>query len=288
MPRTLATSLLAACLAAAATCGCARTDASLALAPATSPTVSRLSDGRLKSIADWETARPNELELAQAYEREGRPDLAEPLYRSVARKNPHHPLAYHRLGVVAGQQGRLDDAQDEFATARGLAPPTPGLLGDIAYTYFLQDQPGEAERYYRKSLLADPRQPPVSNNLGVLLASQGRYDESLAAFRRANSQSEAYALLAAACRQYGDPASARLWAQRTVASQPPIEASQAGALSSGTASPDDRPDAQLASYLGAEPLAIRQDEGVVRADYRPGARTSTPAVDNDRPEIVTP
>ncbi len=51
----------------------------------------------------------------------------------------------------------------------------------------------ESEALYRRILSAMPREPHVLGNLGIVLASQGKYDEAVSAYRRAIAAKPQYA-----------------------------------------------------------------------------------------------
>src|SRR5437867_3102353 len=62
------------------------------------------------STPDLSQAGGSRLDMAQMSERLGRPDLAEKFYRDVLAQQPDHQLAHHRLAVLAGRDGRWQEA----------------------------------------------------------------------------------------------------------------------------------------------------------------------------------
>ena len=135
------------------------------------------------------------LAMARLCERRGETEQAKRLYQAYLEKNPPHALPYHRLGVISSQEGRFAEAEKYFHSAGQLAPPSAELLCDVGYAYYLQHRLPEAEQTLRQALAQDPRHHATLNNLGLVLGAQGRFAESLAFFRQAGSEAEAYANL---------------------------------------------------------------------------------------------
>jgi Flp pilus assembly protein TadD len=144
------------------------------------------------------------LAMARLSERRGQAEQAEHLYREVIERSPQTPLAYHRLGVMCAKQGRFDEAEACFSRAIALSPTDPELLSDAGYFYYLADKPSLAEEYLRRALQQSPNDRRASNNLAIVLGEQGRYEQSLAMFRRAGSESQAQTNIAYMYAQRGE------------------------------------------------------------------------------------
>ncbi len=117
-------------------------------------------------------------------------------YYAVVQRQATHPVANHRLGVIADRQQDYQSAQRYYFTALQASPRDPNLLNDIGYSYLLQSRYGEAEQYLQAALRQNATQSNAINNLGLLYAKQGQADQALAMFRRTNSEAEARAKLA--------------------------------------------------------------------------------------------
>ena len=106
--------------------------------------------------------------------------------------DPKSPKAQAALGVSLDQLGRHEDAIAHLETARGLRPHDSRVLNNLAVAYLRSDQPERAEPLLRAALREDQRDVALrSNNLGMALAMQGRFDEALEAFRRAGDEQSA-------------------------------------------------------------------------------------------------
>lgn len=172
------------------------------------------------------TQAPNRqlLELfakAQAHHRGGQLGLAESHYLRVTRLDPRNGEAWHLLGVVMYQMGKVDKAIAHYRRAVELRPRAAEMLNNLALAlrakgdtigaadYFaqalrvrpeyataaynlglLQEQAGEAnaaEQSYRQALASDPNAVHALTNLGNLLRTRGRLAEAERHLVRAHS-----------------------------------------------------------------------------------------------------
>jgi Tfp pilus assembly protein PilF len=144
------------------------------------------------------------LAMARLTERRGQVADAERLYLDVIAKSPDVALPHHRLGVIRTKQGRFQEAEQHFARAMALAPANAELLSDVGHFYYLNNSPQQAEQCLRRALELAPNDARASNNLAVMLAEQGRYEESLAMFRRNGTEARAHANIAYMYAQQGE------------------------------------------------------------------------------------
>jgi Flp pilus assembly protein TadD len=149
-----------------------------------------------------------QLSLARLSERHGQNDQAQSIYQAVLKKTPENQLAHHRLGVMAAQDSRFEEAEAHFQRAAEVAPPTVELFNDMGYLFYLQDRMAEAEKAFRDALERDPTSKIAHNNLGMVLGETGHNEESLTEFRLAVGEARAHSNLAYARSQSGDLRSA--------------------------------------------------------------------------------
>jgi predicted O-linked N-acetylglucosamine transferase (SPINDLY family) len=188
----------------------------------------------------------------------GRLEQAEAGYRQVLAGNPAHPVALHRLGVLALQLGRLDPALDLLGRAvaqdpaawrshcsMGQAFTALGRMAEAqaAFQRAAQLNPGcleawlgagaacqaqglapEALAAFAQAAALRPDHAEAQNNLGVALQDLGRLAEAIQAFQRALAVQEDYPIAhnnlgnALLLDRQPDPAMAQL--RRTVARWP--------------------------------------------------------------------
>lgn len=146
-----------------------------------------------------------QLSFARLSERRGNPEQAKAVYEAIIRKySQEFPLAYHRLGVMSARGGEFAEAERLFAKALKLKQDDPDLLSDVGYCLYLQSRLDEAERFYRHALEIKGDHEATCNNLAVLLSERGNHRESLALFKRANDDAEAYSNQAYMLAQVGE------------------------------------------------------------------------------------
>lgn len=172
------------------------------------------------------TLTPNQAALqlfakAQAHHRSGQFGLAESHYLRVTKLDPSNGEAWHLLGVVTYQMGKVDKAIAHYRRAVELRPRAAEMLNNLALAlrakgdttgaagYFaqalrvrpeyaaaaynlglLQEQAGDvnaAERSYRQALASDSNAVHALTNLGNLLRAQGRLAEAERHLVRAHS-----------------------------------------------------------------------------------------------------
>lgn len=141
-----------------------------------------------KSAADW-VAEGNQQEKARNFA------AATKAYEAALLIDPVNVDAHHRLGIMADMRQEYGTARDHYETALRQKPHDANLLSDFGYSNYLQGNTGQSERYLLQSLDLEPKHPQAIKNLGTLYASQNRYDDALAAFRRIRPEAEAQQLM---------------------------------------------------------------------------------------------
>ncbi|HSX62971.1 MAG TPA: tetratricopeptide repeat protein [Tahibacter sp.] len=149
---------------------------------------------------------------AQAHHRAGQFGLAESHYLRLTKLDPRNADAWHLLGVVAYQMGKVDKAIAHYRRAVELRPRAAEMLNNLALALrakgdlagaaalfaqalgvrpeyaaaaynlgLLHEQARDfaaAERAYRQALAGDPDAVHALTNLGNLLRASGRLDEA--------------------------------------------------------------------------------------------------------------
>ena len=104
--------------------------------------------------------------------------------------------AARRLAVLYDKLDEQAKAMTEFQALLKKYPKDTSLLSDVGFSYYNRGQWAEAETYFRKAIAQDKTYKRAWVNLGMTLAQQGRYPESLEAFSQGVSQAEAYSNMA--------------------------------------------------------------------------------------------
>lgn len=186
-----------------------------------------------------ETQIPENLGRGHREAEAGRPDQAARFYERVLRDDPRHPVAHHRLAVIADQSRDFAAAERHYAAALESRPEDPEVLNDLGYSYLLQGRYPESERTLRDALAFAPSDERALTNLGMLYGTIGDVDRALAVLRLTGSEDEARAKLALL-----SPSSSRQAASRDAVAPPlaypaePDRILQAGATL-GPGSPAD-------------------------------------------------
>lgn len=119
------------------------------------------------------------LALAERDLQSGNLPRAEGLYRLILAE------LHNKLGIVCGQQRKLDDAVHSLRTAVRLRPDYAAAHSNLGNALRLQGRLDEAVASYRHALRYEPGLADAYNNLGLALMRQGKLDEAQACFRRA-------------------------------------------------------------------------------------------------------
>jgi Flp pilus assembly protein TadD/YHS domain-containing protein len=201
--RAVKLGLLLACVSSIFCTGCASLSPKLRVLP---------SLARHRADSQYHAAR-------QAEQR-GQLEKARELYATLQRHSPNVPQYSHRMGVVCTELQDYATAGKYFEHARGLAPHDPELLADMGYCAYLQKDYTSAETLLSEAVRLAPGDSRAVNNLAMSLGYLGRYDESLAQFRRGNSESQAQVNVAFIQNQRGESTAAMATYRRVLAQDP--------------------------------------------------------------------
>jgi Tfp pilus assembly protein PilF len=162
-----------------------------------------------------------EMELGRSLEREGKLNEALKVYEEVAKKDSRRIDAQERMAIVNDQLGNFKEADKIYATALKREPKNFDLLCDRGYSFYLQDRDAEAESMLRQALAIDPHMARAHNNLGLVLAHNGKSDEALKEFSRGGCrESDARVNLAYCLMAQRDFSSAQKQLQLAMAADP--------------------------------------------------------------------
>lgn len=123
--------------------------------------------------------------LAEAYHRSHRPELAEAECRLALRLDPQRPGAVNRLGVLAMERGAYDEARELLSLALRLRPAYAEALVNLAAVFCRQGEFDLAVDACDLALRVEPGNLLAWNNRGLAEKGRGRLDTAREAFRKA-------------------------------------------------------------------------------------------------------
>ncbi|PYU97446.1 MAG: hypothetical protein DMG10_30840 [Acidobacteria bacterium] len=152
--------------------------------------------------------------LGQVYEKSQQPDRALEIYRTALRqKVTATSKIYARMGVIYGEQGRLDEAISAFQKALEMDPTDLESHDKLALAYLLKGRIAEAERILKYLLAVDDENSQAHNNMGWIALKKKDTREARRHFERALQLDpdllEAYLNLGLIYKEAGDYARAR-------------------------------------------------------------------------------
>jgi Tfp pilus assembly protein PilF len=148
-------------------------------------------------------------------------------YELARRYNPNLPGVARRLAVVYDNLGNYSQALTEYENALAATPRDPDLLNDLGYHYYTCGKWADAEKALRQALEINPRHAAAWINLGMTLAQQGQYPESVEAFGQAGRPAEASCNLGFILMAQGKREEARQAYRQALALEPELRLAQA-------------------------------------------------------------
>ena len=109
------------------------------------------------------------------------------IYEKILVEIPGHFDAMHLLGVVALQEGRLEQAQTLISSALRINPNDPAALSNLGTAYLRDRQFELARDYFGRAVAREPDSVGALTNLGTALRALGRPRDALVSLRRAYS-----------------------------------------------------------------------------------------------------
>lgn len=105
--------------------------------------------------------------------------------------------AHHGLAVVADLEQNFAEAEQQYQRALAQSPGDSKLLGNLGYSYLLQNRLDESERYLVRATQIDPSNQDAVKHLGDVYLKQGRPGEAQAKYSQVMTAEQARQLVAA-------------------------------------------------------------------------------------------
>ncbi|HZB94236.1 MAG TPA: tetratricopeptide repeat protein [Stellaceae bacterium] len=131
--------------------------------------------------------------LVEAHRSAGRLDAAEALIQQILAARPDEARAFHELGIIAYQRGRLAQAILHVERAAALAPEVALFAVNLGEMYRLAGRPDLAIQQGERALRLQPDYADALNNVGVALYETGDYDGAMQSYQRALALKPDYA-----------------------------------------------------------------------------------------------
>lgn len=122
---------------------------------------------------------------AAAYFAAGRYAEARPFYEAMCRRDPADAEALFRLGVIYGNIGMFNDAEEILERAIRARPHSVDVLNAQANVAWLQSAWPRAEQLFLAALELEPRNVALLANFGLCLHDTGRLEAAADALQRA-------------------------------------------------------------------------------------------------------
>ena len=125
------------------------------------------------------------IETALSYQRAGRFDEAERLYREILRGNPGHIEALYLLGSLSFQRGRFQDALHRFEQVLQINAHLGDALSAKAAVLSSLGRHAEALAAYDAAIAMSPGHAQTWSNRGNALLALGRAEDAVQSYDRA-------------------------------------------------------------------------------------------------------
>ena len=130
----------------------------------------------------------------QALMQMGEYDEAENKFHKALELNPDLWLSHNDLGLIYDRNLRFDDAIAHYQAGVTIRPNQDILLNNLGVSYYLNGEYLISIEILLKAIEAgaDPKNPKIYNNLGLVLGKLGRYEETLEAFKKTGDRAVAH------------------------------------------------------------------------------------------------
>ncbi len=124
-------------------------------------------------------------------------DAAKKHFRNSLQLQPSKNVdAHHGLAVVADLEENFSEAERQYQLALAQSPSDSKLLGNLGYSYLLQNRLADSERYLLRATQIDSSNNDAIKHLGDVYASQGRLGEAQETYSKIMSPEESRQLIA--------------------------------------------------------------------------------------------
>jgi predicted O-linked N-acetylglucosamine transferase (SPINDLY family) len=124
-------------------------------------------------------------QMALRLHREGKPEVAEQIYRNILAVEPGHAQSWHLLGVAAVQRSEYQRAAEYIERAIALDASRAAFFANLGIAYRQLGRLAEAETALRRALTMEPQFANAHCTLGLVLCDMDRANEGIPHLQRA-------------------------------------------------------------------------------------------------------
>jgi Flp pilus assembly protein TadD len=128
--------------------------------------------------------------------------------------------ANNLLGIAYDRTGQHKLAVEAYNRALSASPKDPSVLANLGYSLYLADDYAGALKRLKQAAKLSPGQPVIYNNLGVVTARVGKYEEAYKYFVIASNDYDAHLKLASILEDHGRDRDAIRHYEAALAMQP--------------------------------------------------------------------
>ena len=121
-------------------------------------------------------------DLGFVLERQGLAEEATEFYRKALELNPESPSAHYNLGGSLARRGEFAEAERHFRAALEEQPSAQTETA-LAFALWQQGKEDEAIKSLHDAIAAEPKHAPAYEQLGTILAEQGKLEEAESTYR---------------------------------------------------------------------------------------------------------
>ncbi len=105
-------------------------------------------------------------------------------YQQALARESGNPESHHGLAIVCDLQKDYESAELHYRAALAGDPDNGKVLGDLGYSYLLQNRLSESEALLTQATTSDPGNTQATKNLAYVYAKQGNYNLADSTFRK--------------------------------------------------------------------------------------------------------
>jgi len=128
--------------------------------------------------------------------------------------------ANNLLGIAYDRTGQHKLAAEAYSRALTVAPKDASVIANLGYSLYLADDYAGALKRLKQAAKLAPGQPVIYNNLGVVTARVGKYEEAYKYFVIASNDYDAHVKLASILEDHGRDRDAVKHYEAALAMQP--------------------------------------------------------------------